>query len=218
MGPHVSADIALSLKRGNAEVLDLSSSGMFGTLVGRHWPRLIFGGRYLSDEEGSILDDQFVQLRYSYILSPETRTFHFLQVQKNQTLLLESRWLLGSGVRRTVLETERTSLSVGTGVMGEWERFDLSDSPKESALRMANLAVLSWSLATGARILNILYVQPELRKLGDVRILNDLGLSMPLTAAFHATISLEWRRDTRPPAALSKDDVSLTAGFALDMP
>lgn len=191
---------------------------MFGTLVGRHWPRLIFGGRYLSDEEGSILDDQFVQLRYSYILSPETRTFHFLQVQKNQTLLLESRWLLGSGLRRTVLETERASLSVGTGVMGEWERFDLSDSEKESALRMANLAVLSWSSATGARILNVLYVQPELRKLGDVRILNDLGLSMPLTAAFRATISLEWRRDTHPPAELSKDDVSLTAGFALDMP
>ena len=191
---------------------------MFGTLVGRHWPRLIFGGRYLSDEEGSILDDQFVQLRYSYILSPETRTFHFLQVQKNQTLLLESRWLLGSGLRRTVLETERASLSVGTGVMGEWERFDLSDSEKESALRMANLAVLSWSSAIGARILNVLYVQPELRKLGDVRILNDLGLSMPLTAAFRATISLEWRRDTHPPAELSKDDVSLTAGFALDMP
>ena len=191
---------------------------MFGTLVGRHWPRLIFGGRYLSDEEGSILDDQFAQLRYSYILSPETRTFHFLQVQKNQTLLLESRWLLGSGLRRTVLETERASLSVGTGVMGEWERFDLSDSEKESALRMANLAVLSWSSATGARILNVLYVQPELRKLGDMRILNDLGLSMPLTAAFRATISLEWRRDTHPPAELSKDDVSLTAGFALDMP
>lgn len=191
---------------------------MFGTLVGRHWPRLIFGGRYLSDEEGSILDDQFAQLRYSYILSPETRTFHFLQVQKNQTLLLESRWLLGSGLRRTVLETERASLSVGTGVMGEWERFDLSDSEKESALRMANLAVLSWSSAIGARILNVLYVQPELRKLGDMRILNDLGLSMPLTAAFRATISLEWRRDTHPPAELSKDDVSLTAGFALDMP
>ncbi len=221
-GPHLSADVALSLKRGNAEVLDLSSSGMLGTLVGRHWPRLIFGGRYLSDEEDSILDDQFVQLRYSYVLSPDTRTFHFVQIQKNQTLLLRSRWLFGGGIRKTVFETSRVSVSLGTGLMGEWERLDTDrlgadDSSHGNAVRAANLAVLSWSAPTGARILNILYVQPDLQKLGDLRILNDLGVSLPLSEVLSATISLEWRRDTRPPTALSRDDVTLTAGFALEI-
>ncbi len=221
-GPHLSGDISLSLKRGNADVLDLSTSGMVGTINGRHWPRAIFGGRYLSDEEASILNDQFLQLRYSYILSPETRTFHFLQVQKNQTLLLDSRWLAGSGIRRTLVETEAASLAVGTGIMAEWERLDPEQlDPREDsdakALRVANLLVLSWDFDTGARILNILYVQPELADFGDVRVLNDLGLSAPLTDLIRATISLEWRRDSRPPAALSKDDLSLSAGFAIEI-
>ena len=221
-GPHLSADVALSLKRGNAELLDLSTSGMVGTITGRHWPRAIFGGRYLSSEEASILDDQFLQLRYSYILGPATRTFHFVQAQKNQTLLLDSRWLLGSGIRRALIETEAVSLALGTGLMAEWERLDpdqlsAGDAPKESALRMANLMVLSWNFETGARILNILYVQPDVSDFGDLRVLNDLGLSMPLTDALRATVSLEWRRDSRAPAALSKDDLSLQAGFAIEL-
>jgi hypothetical protein len=182
---------------------------------------VLFGGRYLSNEGGSILDDQFLQLRYSYLLSASTRTFHFVQAQKNETLLLQSRWLLGAGVRSTVRETDRSSLSVGTGLMVESERLDparlaSTDDPEERAIRITNLAVMSWAAPSGARVLNILYVQPRLDGLGDVRILNDLGLSMPLTAALGATMSIEWRHDSRPPSTLSKDDLSLTAGLSLD--
>ncbi len=221
-GPHLSADLSASLKRGNAEVLDVSTSGMVGTVVGRHWPRLIFGGRYLSTKDRSILDDQFIQIRYSYILSPRTRTFHFFQAQENLTLLQESRFLLGTGVRRTFFESERVSLALGTGVMGEWEtldpdRLEPSDSPEENTLRMANLGVLTWTASSGARLLNIFYVQPDLGDLGNVRVLNDLDLSMPLTESLRATLRLEWRRDSRPPATLSKDDLSLRAGFALEL-
>jgi len=220
-GPHLSADLALSLKQGNAEIFDLSTAGMAGTLVGRHWPRVIFGGRYLSDEGSSILNDQVLQLRYSYLLSQESRTFHFVQAQKNETLLLQSRWLLGTGVRRTVVETDRASASVGTGLMAEWERLnqarlESTDDARERAIRITNLAVLSWTTRSGARVLNVLYVQPRVDNFGDVRILNDLGLSMPLTDALGATISVEWRSDTKPPAALSKYDLSLTAGLSVD--
>lgn len=189
-------------------------------MVGRHWPRVLFGGRYLSNEGGSILDDQFLQLRYSYLLSERTRTFHFLQAQKNETLLLQSRWLLGGGVRSTVRETDRISFSLGTGLMVESERLDQArvastDDAEERAVRIANLAVMSWAAPSGARVLNILYVQPRADGLGDIRILNDLGLSMPLTAALGATMSIEWRHDSRPPSTLSKDDLSLTAGLSL---
>ncbi len=221
-GPHLSTDVSLSLKRGNAEVLDVSTSGMLGTVGDRHWPRVIFGGRYLSTKDRSILDDQFLQLRYSYLFSLQTRTFHFIQIQKNETLLLESRFLLGTGIRHIVFESEDVTVSLGTGLMGEWERLDAerlepSDAVEENTLRIANLAVARWNAPSGARVLNILYLQPDVSDLGNLRILNDLGLSMPITESLRATVSLEWRRDTRPPAALEKDDLSLRAGFALDL-
>lgn len=220
-GFHVSSDLALDLRRGNSRLLDLRASGIVGTLEGRHWPRIIFGGRYLRDADRSLLDEQFVQLRYSYLLSAEARTFHFVQVQKNESLLLRSRWLLGSGVRHTFVDTGQFQISVGTGVMGEWERLEAErlgpgDEARTSTLRMANLAVAAWELGSGARILNILYLQPDLADFGDRRILNDLGIVLPVTSWMHSTIALEWRRDTRPPTALRKDDARLRVGVGLE--
>lgn len=220
-GFHLGADLSASLQRGNSEVLDASTSGMVGLLDGNHWVRLMFGGKYLSDADRSILDQQFTQLRYSYIVSPDTRTFHFVQAQKNETLLLRSRWLVGTGIRRAVIRTRQGRLDVGTGVMGEWERLDTGrlgpdDEASLDAVRMANLAVASWDFAGGASLVNILYLQPDLGELSDIRILNDLGLSVPITQHVRSTMSLEWRRDTRPPSTLERDDLSLRMGLGID--
>jgi len=221
-GFHLSADLTLSLQRGNRELLDLTSSGMVGTLRGRHWTRLIFGGKYLSSSSASLLDQQYAQLRYSYVLSPETQSFHFIQLQRNETLLLRSRLLLGSGIRRALLSGDRLNLEVGTGIMGEWEelsegKLGAGDDPSAAALRMANLAVLTVDFAGGARLLNIVYLQPDLSDFGDLRLLNDLGLSVPISSRVRSTVSLEWRRDSRPPSVLRGDDLSLRAGMGIDL-
>jgi hypothetical protein len=221
-GFHLGADLSVAGQRGNTELLDLSSSGIVGLREGRHWTRVIFGGRYLSGADGAILDTRWAQLRYSHVLGPETRTFHFVQAQRNETLLLRSRWLLGSGVRRTFVRGERLRLALGTGVMGEWERLDADrlgpEEPAETdAIRLANMAVVSWDFEGGARLLNILYLQPDLRRPSDLRILNDLGLAVPLTDRVRTTMTLEWRRDTRPPAALERDDVVVRMGLGIDL-
>ncbi len=221
-GRHASVDASGSLKRGNSEVLDLSASGMVGVMRDRHWPRLIFGGQYLSDEERSILDQQFAQLRYSYIFSDRLTSFHFVQAQKNETLLLQSRWLVGSGLRWELYRSERTELAAGTGLMAESERLDRSRlSPGESwesdRIRVANLAVFSRELESGARILNIVYLQPDVGELSNLRVLNELGLFIPLTDRLRTTAALEWRRDTRPPADLGRDDLNLRVGLGLEI-
>jgi hypothetical protein len=220
-GFHFSGDLSANLQRGNNRILDVKTAGIVGTLDGRHWPRLIFGGRYLSRRDDSLLDEQFVQARYSYILSPNSRTFHFVQAQKNETLLLRSRWLVGSGVRKTFVRSGDVSLSAGTGLMGEWERLNQSalgpdDEQRLRALRMANVAVASLELDSGARVLNILYLQPDVTDFGDLRILNELALLVPVTSWIRATVALEWRRDTRPPSTLKKDDAQLRMGLGVD--
>ena len=43
---------------------------------------------------------------------------------------------------------------------------------------------------------------PELTDLGDARVLNELSGSIPLTDTLRATVSLEWRRDSRLPEGL----------------
>lgn len=220
-GFHVSADLSLTGERGNSEVLNASTSGIVGARTGRHWTRFIFGGRFLSDEERSILDNRFGQLRYSYILSERTRSFHFVQAQKNESLRLRSRWLLGSGLRHDLIEGDHASLSVGTGLMGEWERLDADavgpgESTERDALRMANQLVYSYDLDSGARVLNILYLQPDVTELSNLRILNDLGLLVPVSDHVRVTLSAEWRRDTQAPSGLVKDDVTVSMSIGID--
>ena len=222
-GRHLSAEFSLSFQGGNARILDASVSGMAGTLSGSNWLRAIFGGRYLSTRESSVLDAEFLQLRYSRVLSPATRTFHFLQVQRNRTFLLRSRWLAGSGVRTDVVRSRRGTLALGTGVMGEREALDPDrlgedEEVRTGAVRLANLAVFSWEADRGPSILNILYVQPDLSEFGDVRILNDLAVTAPITERIDLRLALEWRRDTRPPASLEKDDLRLSTGVGLGLP
>ncbi|TVR56301.1 MAG: DUF481 domain-containing protein [Gemmatimonadales bacterium] len=221
-GFHLNGDLSGSVQRGNRKILNVSSSGIVGYSHTRHWPRLIFGGRFLRDDTRSILDQQYIQLRYSYLLTPRAQTFHFVQAQKNETLLLRSRWLLGSGLRWTFAETDQLLIAAGTGIMGEWERLDPGrvgpdDSVELDALRMANLGVLRWTFASGARLVNISYVQPDLGSFSDLRLLNDLGLSAPVTDWARLSGSLEWRRDTRPPSTLERDDLTIRLGLSLDI-
>lgn len=220
-GFHASVDFSVNGERGNSEVLNVASSGIVGTRAGRHWIRLIFGGRFLSDEERSILDSQFGQLRYSYIVSERTRSFHFVQAQKNESLRLRSRWLVGTGIRHTLFEGDHANLSLGTGLMGEWERLNADavgpdESRERDALRMANQAVYSYDLDSGARILNILYLQPEVGDLSNLRVLNDLGLLVPISSWLRVTMSAEWRRDTHPPSELERDDLSFSISLGID--
>lgn len=221
-GFHMSATLTGNGQRGNSKVVTVGTSGIAGVLQGSHWTRVIFGGRYISNEERAILDSRFVQLRYSYIVSPATRTFHFVQAQRNETLRLRSRYLVGSGIQRSLVQSDRTDFSVGTGLMGEWEQLshdavEPGADPRSETLRVANVVVLSRDLPSGARILNILYVQPDATAPADVRVLNDLGLILPLTERFRVTLSGEWRRDSRPPMALRKDDLTFNVGIGIEV-
>jgi hypothetical protein len=60
-------------------------------------------------------------------------------------------------------------------------------------------------------------VQPDAGRPSDVRVLNDLGLILPVSDRFRVTLSGEWRRDSRPPAALRKDDLTFNVGIGIEV-
>lgn len=220
-GPHLTLNLSATGRRGNTELFVADASGIVGLQRERHWTRVIFGGSYLRSDDTSILNNRFVQLRYSWIPNEQVQTFHFVQLQRNDNLRLRSRRLVGSGAQARVASGERRSLSLGTGAMVEWEELDADAvapgiNPETRALRMANLAVYRHELASGATILNILFFQPRFDDLGDLRVLNDLGITFPVTEQVRLTLTGEWRRDTRPPEALGRDDLILRAGVSLD--
>lgn len=220
-GMHVELDLSGSGQAGNTRLLDARIQGILGVVTEHHWPRIILGGRYLRQGgQEPALDNQFVQLRYSYLFSPKTRSFHFVQVQRNETLRLRERLLVGSGLQRDFQPTEATSLSLGGGLMGEWEELDPEavgpeDGVSARAVRMTVVGVLRHTLKAGPELVNISYVQPDITEFGDVRLLNDAALRVPLGSALTVVLASEWRYDSRPPSVLRSYDLSYRMGVTI---
>ena len=165
-------------------------------------------------------DNRYVHLRYSRLFRPRFRSFHFLQFQTNENLLIQRRWLLGSGLRLRVAEDDGKNLDVGVGAMYEAERLRESalepdDDPDTETVRMANMIVASWAFSETARLVGIAYYQPDVSTFTDYRLTGDVALSVSLTQALSLEVSVDWRHDSRAPANLKQDDVRLRTGFNL---
>jgi len=222
-GLHAELDLSGSGQSGNTRLLDARVQGILGVVTEHHWPRIIVGGRYLRQgSQDPVLDNQFVQFRYSYLFAPATRSFHFVQVQRNQTLRLRERFLLGTGLQRDFRATDGTTLSLGTGLMGEWEELDPGSVGPEDvvsarAVRMATVGVLRHTLSSGPELVNIFYLQPDITELGDLRVLNDAALRVPLGGAFTVVLASEWRYDSRPPSVLRSYDLTYRMGVTVTL-
>ena len=219
-GMHAAVTLSGKGTLGNSEVIDAKLEGIVGHRSDRHWPRLIVGGSYLRKRgQEPIFDNRFAQVRYSYILTPRAETFTFVQAQRNETLRLKERWLVGGGARRHFGGPGGFSLNLGTGAMWEVEHVTADAVPpggdaRSSVFRMSNIAVLRHEFGEGARIVGTTYFQPRLDALQDFRLLSEIALLVPVTTRVRLTVSTDWRHDSRPPEALGSDDFTLNFGIA----
>jgi hypothetical protein len=164
-GAHVAVEGAAELRVGNEDIVDLHGGLAAGYRWEGHWLRLLVGAEYLAEDNQRLVNARSLHLRYNRISDERWRTFHFVQLQANQALLLNRRFLLGSGVRAAVLGRGRNQLDVGTGLMLEDERLDRAELPAGEpaharTIRAANLAVYRLALREGVEWLHVAYVQP----------------------------------------------------------
>lgn len=216
---HWGVEGALSVSQGNTEYVDV----LAGVVVGHRWPRdwlrAFTGLDYRSETGEGLENDRYLHVRYNHWLSEQWQTFHFVQLQGSRANLLQRRVLLGSGVRRRLVDGT-TTLDLGTGAMYEAEDLDADrvtgGHPVESRVwRMANLAVVTRRLTESVRLIGVGYVQPELAAFEDFRTLTDLSLLISLTESVDLAIRGEWRHDSRPPREVEPDDLVLRTGFTV---
>jgi len=203
---------------GNTDLSQVGGNLGLGFLTTRHWLRAYGGIDRLEKEGKDLLDNRYLHLRYNYRFSGRFRTFHFVQIQANQNLLLDQRRLLGSGLRYRVLERAENRLEVGSGLMFEAERLNhekLSpgEDPDTETIRMSNLVVGSGSLGEGRRWVTVVYYQPNVEGFEDYRLSGEVGLGVELVASLQLDVTLTWRHDSRAPANLEDDDLGLLTGF-----
>ena len=82
---------------GNADYLDTELSGALGYRGETHWVRVYPAYRVKRSNRDRVVDTRSVHLRHSLFLTARSRTFAFVQLQSEQAIQLEKRFLLGGG-------------------------------------------------------------------------------------------------------------------------
>ena len=154
----------------------------------------------------------------------------FLQQEFNEFIQLNSRTLVGTGLRIKWNKSselgelaEKLSLATGAGLM--WEREVIDTGPAgtggdpvhgelASLLRSTNYVVFNWNPKPAIGFLTTAYFQFDTQRLADYRILTRSTLKADLTKRLSLTFDLNMRYDSEPPVGIKSMDLDLRNGFS----
>lgn len=194
---------------GNTEKAEFDVHGAVGHRGDRHWIRLY--PSYLVTRAGGATTEheRALHLRHSYRFSDRVSSYAFVQIQADEALALDRRLLVGGGMRRRVMALEGGGVDVGIGAM--WEEERTSDGSVDRSVRGANLV----SVLGSAGIVELTltgFFQPVLDAWGDHRLALAGSAAVPLGERWAFEVAVRWRRDSRPPPEVEKDDAGLSVG------
>jgi Protein of unknown function, DUF481 len=146
-------------------------------------------------------------------LSPEW----YAQVNYDRPQLLDLRSLVGAGVRTSISSGTWGQFGAGTSLMLEHERLDLPVSARHprrtTTLRNSTFLTLRAASAEQLVVTSTTYAQPSLADvLGDLRVLEDLGIGAAVTERLDVTVTFDLRYDSGPPDGTKALDTRLRAG------
>ena len=195
---------------GNTETRDYNLAGAVGFRGEKHWVRL-YPGFLRQEAAGQTADDQrSLHLRYSYFLAAPLQAFAFVQLQSDEPLDLESRFLVGGGVRRRLLALGGGSVDLAVGAM--WEEERIEGGVREEGFRGSN--ILSVNGTAGTVDLTFTgFFQPLLRDWTDQRWATAGSAAVPLGSRWALDLAALWRRDTEAPEGVEPDDGRVTVGL-----
>ena len=223
----VSSELMGSSIKGNADVLLLEYGLNFSYKKGKNSLKLLSGGEYINEDNETVSNSLFSQLRYNYNFSDKSRLFAFTQIQSNAILLLERRLLGGAGFRQNIFEKTKDSskifkIDISAGIMQEEELLNRTDLPIEEKYhtnytRSIFSVVGLFEVTDAFTIVNTTYFQQYLKDFSDYRLLNETNLMFAINEWLSMSLDLEYRFDSEPPSILKDTDFNTNFGLIFNL-
>ena len=151
----------------------------------------------------------------SYLLDAELILSNIMNVKK-EFLLLNDRYLLGSGIRIGFNNNKLSTTYLGIGFMVEKETYNLDIDNEKSLLRSTNYIKNNIALSSNIDLSNTCYFQIASDDLNDYRILYDGGLDFYVNDYFAFTIELNYRYDNDPHGGLGISYIQISNGVSFN--
>lgn len=164
----------------------------------------------------SFSNDGLLHLRYTRTGFPRFQPEAFTQTDYDTERLLTFRYLFGGGLRAVLVGRTASPLYLGVSMMYEHERLDLAPAavhPRTTDdIRLSTY--LNFKIGDGERWRFGVtgYYQPKPEDFGDQRILVSATLSNRLFGPLSQTVDVRYRRDSKPPVGVKRNDVGVSFG------
>ena len=163
-----------------------------------------------------ITNKGFAHLRTTKDLFTNYQMEVFTQYEFNKLLLLNDRYLLGTGLRIGLQKSELTNTYIGIGLMYEKETYNLDFENEMRLLRSTNYIKNNFALSSNIDLSNTAYFQIASDDFNDYRILYDGGLNFHINDFFAFTMELNYRYDNDPQGDLGNGYIQISNGVSFN--
>ena len=159
----------------------------------------------------------FVHLRNIQYQSKDFAWELFVQITEDEFTRLDSRMLLGGGVRLNLLNSGDQSIDLGLGVFREREKLGFVPLTTDAGVaynnRMSLYLVYKSTLSSHSRLSSTLYYQPDISEISDYRLFEQFALQLDITESFSFNLSVDIAHDSQPAQLIKGTDTTYNTGF-----
>ena len=179
---------------------------------------LLLGDGLLGFRGGETSSNQgLAHARYTWTRPPRIQPEAFIQSDYARSRALTFRFLVGGGVRTLLFEDKTFTLTFGNGLMLEHERVDLvvgdTHPARTSTIRSTNYA--NFQMRKKATLSITAYYQFIPTDAKDFRLLVNSQIASRVAGPLQQITTLRYRRDSKPPLTIKKNDFTIGTSFAL---
>ncbi len=215
-------NLELGYEKANSEVLELATEYRLDyTKVNNFHSFMVINLENGYEKENDlpkniITNKGFAHLRITKDFFSNYQMEVFTQYEFNEFLLLNDRYLLGTGLRIGLQKSELTNTHIGIGLMVEKEIYDLSIENEKNLLRSTNYIKNNITLNSNIELSNTAYFQIASDDFNDYRILYDGGLDFHVNKSFAFTTELNYRYDNDPQGNLGHSYIQVSNGVSFN--
>jgi hypothetical protein len=211
------ADIEITAITGNTDFQFINLGGRLNYNWGTSYTFLVANGGLGWDDGERIFDQALLHIRHVHSITELIQVEIFTQTDFNKKRLLTERILAGGGLRFRILKLDNFKFRLGTLYFYEHEKYDL---PAKSihgnnlfANRLSTYITFEFEIKDDVKLVLINYIQPQIGKWDDYRIISDNSLIVELSSFVFLNVGFNLRYDSRPPETIKATDTFTKFGF-----
>jgi len=215
-------NIELGYEKANSEVLELAAKYRLDYIKQDNFHSFMiinFDNGYEKENnapKNSITNKGFIHLRTTKNVLKNYQMEVFTQYGFNDFLMLNDRYLIGSGLRIGFQENEHVNTYLGIGLMYEKETYNTDTANEQSLVRSTNYIKNNIAVTPNIDLSNTAYFQIASDDFNDYRILYDGGIDFHVNDLFAFTTSLNYRYDNDPHGNLGSSYIQISNGISFN--